>query len=502
MRQDLGAAQRHLDALRIELDDRLSALESALARPDSRSRLEELVMALARVATSEAESAAIHAALAARVETEDAAAAALAKLQGVVAAEHATAQALRGELAQAQSSLDVEREAIARLKRELEDLRSARNEASGAADRRVAELEQTLQRERERSTALDAALAQQHDATAQERATAERLWDTASTLRKELTAAQEAAQQTRQASEAAHRAALESLERRCDDAETRAVQARTERDELSDRLASLETKLAAAEQANEGLRRSVEARLAAAEAERARAADTETDRDALRSALETARQERADAERSGADAAARAEQARTERDELSGRLAVLETRLAAAEQANEDLRRSAEAASSAATVDAKSMRLLKAAAERIRVLEAQLAERERAPAEELDLAPAARKGPPVLEQAGQRARRFGFPPRTKIRIDQEDAQLVDLSMTGAQVICKTSPEVGREVIVTLPSDVAPCFGQGRLLWARREPAPGGRSPRYRVGLVFTDVDQAAIDTFIKHHSAT
>ncbi len=103
-------------------------------------------------------------------------------------------------------------------------------------------------------------------------------------------------------------------------------------------------------------------------------------------------------------------------------------------------------------------------------------------------------------QAGQHAQRFAFRPSAKILIDREEAQLVDLSLTGAQFIARTSPEVGRVVLVTLPSDAAPCFGQGRLLWARREPAPAGRPQRYRVGLMFTEVDQSAVDAFIKHHA--
>src|SRR5207245_10478222 len=44
-------AQRELDALRTELDARLSALEAALASPDSHASLEKLVLDLARVAT-------------------------------------------------------------------------------------------------------------------------------------------------------------------------------------------------------------------------------------------------------------------------------------------------------------------------------------------------------------------------------------------------------------------------------------------------------------------
>ncbi len=68
------------------------------------------------------------------------------------------------------------------------------------------------------------------------------------------------------------------------------------------------------------------------------------------------------------------------------------------------------------------------------------------------------------------------------------------------MILKTSPEVGRVVTLALLSDEAPCFAQGRLLWARREQTAKGRPFRYRVGLSFTDVDEAAVHAFIKEHS--
>ena len=109
---------------------------------------------------------------------------------------------------------------------------------------------------------------------------------------------------------------------------------------------------------------------------------------------------------------------------------------------------------------------------------------------------------PPSELTGQKARRYAFPASTNIRIDRESGQLVDLSVTGAQVICKTSPEVGRLVKLTLLSDEVPCFAEGRLLWARREQTAKGRPFRYRVGLVFTSVDEAQIEAFIKAHSVS
>ena len=63
-------ARRELDALRASLDARLAALEDALAHPDPRVSLEELVLNLARVATAEAEATAARACLEAQLDAE------------------------------------------------------------------------------------------------------------------------------------------------------------------------------------------------------------------------------------------------------------------------------------------------------------------------------------------------------------------------------------------------------------------------------------------------
>ena len=87
-----------------------------------------------------------------------------------------------------------------------------------------------------------------------------------------------------------------------------------------------------------------------------------------------------------------------------------------------------------------------------------------------------------------------------MKIDREGGLLVDLSVSGAQVICATAPEVGRVVTLTLLSDEAPCFCQGRILWARREQSGKGRPYRYPVGIAFTAIDDAAIRAFIARYA--
>ena len=97
--------------------------------------------------------------------------------------------------------------------------------------------------------------------------------------------------------------------------------------------------------------------------------------------------------------------------------------------------------------------------------------------------------------------RHEFKPPAKIKIDREGCLLVDLSVTGAQVITAASPDVGEIVTLALLSDEAPCFCEGRILWARREQTAKGRPFKYRAGIVFTASDEKEIESYVRHHAA-
>jgi hypothetical protein len=299
-----------------------------------------------------------------------------------------------------------------------------------------------------------------------ERANAERNWKDAeartaeaSAARDALAAALEAAQQEAVAAQAAgdmRAAAIDAeranAEQNQKDAEARADEASAERDDLAELLER-------AKKSVQGMRDAVEERLAAIEAKQTRKLKV------------------------WEEAEARTEAAVRERDALAAEL---------------------DAVRQTTPHDSEVVQRLEAATERIRLLELQLFERDRGPKDrDVELGPLMdAKASPPSEQAGQRAKRYEFPARTKVRIDNEAGVLTDLSVTGAQVILATSPEVGRIVTLTLLSDETPCFCQGRLLWARREQLSKGRPFRYRAGLVFTAVDEAAIEAFIKRHTVS
>ena len=304
--------------------------------------------------------------------------------------------------------------------------------------------------------------AQPRPPTLAQRATAERNWrddetraEGASAERDARTAALEAAQQQATAAQAAMAAVdaeRATAERNWRDAEARAEEASAERDEL---MALLE----AAKKSVQGMQAAVDERLAT---------------------IETKRLSKVKA---WEEAEARARAASRERDALAAELDAVRQTMS---EANPEI-----------------ARRLASANEEIRVLKLQLLESEGPGDPGVDLGSALdTTASPPSDQAGQRARRYAFPARTKVHLGHEAGVLVDLSVTGAQVILATSPEVGRIVTVTMPSDEAPCFCQGRLLWARREKPLKGRPLQYRVGLVFTAGDEAAIHAFIRRHSVS
>jgi len=333
------------------------------------------------------------------------------------------------------------------------------------AERQRAEAEHDrAEAERQRVTEAEAAVAERVAGTDAERATVEqRLRDAearaakASEERHALSATLEVAQMEAAATKAAADTRLaemeverETAERNWKDAEARAEEANIARDELT-------ALLEAAKESVQGMHAAVETRLAAIEAKRTRTAQA------------------------WEESEARARDAIRARDEMAAEL--------------ENVRKTVKH-------DPEMAERLAAATERIRILELQLFERGRGEKErDVDLGSLldAKSSKPT-EQAGKPATRHVFKPTPKVKINRDAGLLVDLSLTGAQVICANSPDVGQIITLSLLSEEAPCSCEGRLLWARREQTAKGKPFRYRAGIAFTSADQADIEAFIKHHA--
>jgi predicted nucleic acid-binding Zn-ribbon protein len=545
-------AQREIDRLRAELDARLAALEAALAAHDPRVSLEDLVLDLARVVTAEGVASAARGALEGQLGEQEraAVAASAASAAAAAAATHAAraleaeqqiSRSLQGQLEQQRAeqdrlrqSMTQERAAAAEGARELERARAAQQElvdANNSLRKLKTQLEESIEGERRRAADLETQLTQEVAEAAGRRTAAEALEQRCVRLKSQHRAAVGAASEAmrerdelakalvglrqevlaahasveaRASSADAERAAVEQswkeAEARRAAAERSAKEAQAARTVAERNSKEADAARAAAEnnlKEAEAGRAAAERHLKEADVARAVAERGSKESDAARAAAERESKEaqaaRALAERNWKDAEARAKVLSAERDELAGRLE------SAKKSAKTELE---EARQPVVDAGAETARQLESANERIRLLELQRFERERAPRDyDVDLVPALETKPsPLSDLTGQRARRYTFPPRTKVHLGREAAVLVDVSVTGAQVICATSPEVGRIVTVTLASDEAPCFCEGRLLWAQREQSAKNRPFRYRIGLVFTALDEASLRAYIERHS--
>jgi hypothetical protein len=99
----------------------------------------------------------------------------------------------------------------------------------------------------------------------------------------------------------------------------------------------------------------------------------------------------------------------------------------------------------------------------------------------------------------RRASRQAFNEDVQVQIDGSATMLVDLSMTGAQVISPTALKPNRMVKVSLPMGDTSVTCRGKIVWARLEPPSANRSLCYRAGVLFTTPDEAALQVFITHH---
>jgi chromosome segregation ATPase len=492
-------ARRELDTLRADLEVRLIALETALARPDQHDSIDTLVFDLARAATVEAEAAASRAMLAAQIEAQE---------------RSGTADALR--------DLEAERTASAMLRAELDDQRSRFDADLAQARQEQQEMSARLAAlERDLAAAQQDLAARQRDlAAAQRDATeARHLADTRSADLSSARDAAGAAQVEAAARVKTLEAKVRTLEAQAADAE-RVRREAVSRAETSDVLAR-ET-LARVSNA-EAWGRDVETRLQAAEARaardeaRVRDADARADlaakaREALQAERDTLSRERdtlqkeRDALQQARDTMQKERDARqNERDALAAEIDALK-QAGAREQAHALAREQEQAAGRSAeaqTIAGYEQRLA-AADERIRILELQLFQRDRPEPGVADEELSGMLGvsAPAPFKPTRAASRYSFRSGVNVEIDGRLGALVDLSTTGAQVLAADALEEGREAELRLMSDEIPTVCRGRVVWLRIEPRSPRQPLRYRAGILFTQVDVGAVEAFIIRYAAT
>jgi len=103
----------------------------------------------------------------------------------------------------------------------------------------------------------------------------------------------------------------------------------------------------------------------------------------------------------------------------------------------------------------------------------------------------------ALDQRGtRRAPRFRLAHDVDVSIDGNPAQLVDVSVMGAQVVSASILKPNQRVRVSLPEAPRPIRLSAGIAWASFEMPKGKPAPQYRAGLEFLDADPAALQRFI------
>ena len=104
-----------------------------------------------------------------------------------------------------------------------------------------------------------------------------------------------------------------------------------------------------------------------------------------------------------------------------------------------------------------------------------------------------------LEQEGwdaiRLATRYSFSTPIDVTVNGSPALLMDLSVSGCGLRTSAALKTGAVVRLQLPDEPAPLPCQGQVAWVREEAA--GR----RVGVQFTQADEAALEVFIIMHAA-
>jgi PilZ domain-containing protein len=105
---------------------------------------------------------------------------------------------------------------------------------------------------------------------------------------------------------------------------------------------------------------------------------------------------------------------------------------------------------------------------------------------------------PSLDQRGtRRAPRFKMAGRVDVMIDGRTSVVVDLSTTGAQVLCSVALRPNQEVALAWPGQAE---FHAKVAWTSFD-MKGEGGLQFRAGIDFVDADPAAVSTFLQHHKA-
>lgn len=105
-----------------------------------------------------------------------------------------------------------------------------------------------------------------------------------------------------------------------------------------------------------------------------------------------------------------------------------------------------------------------------------------------------------IDHCGTRAtQRFQMKKHIEVKIDGESSQLVNLSLTGAQVVMPARLQPKQNVRLTLVDGLTEARFRAMVAWSALE--LGHTVARYRAGIIFIDPDTSIIQAFCLRHGA-
>ncbi|HUP39324.1 MAG TPA: PilZ domain-containing protein, partial [Vicinamibacterales bacterium] len=496
IRESLEQQQTASVAQRREFDAAVAAVEAERARA---SAMEEQV-AHAR-AQGESERASLISELAdarAALESERRESAQLLQTSSELEQQLATARgdvvASRGELDAARRDVETVRAELEAARRELDATRGELEATRGQLDATQGQLDATQGQLDATRGELDATRGEldatrgeldatrgERDATRDERDAAKRDLDDARREIDGIRADSDARTQTLSRSQADQELALKAAQDSARGAEARLEQAVRERDDAQNVAADLRQQLQAAEGVigeRDALKRELQA---AQEAQHARDAADE---------LETARKTLPDIE---FDADSDTVVDLTSMSKEEERQLAIENRIRALELALRDAETRAESAELELDLQRRAAPARKAAPsfEPLPPLEV-VAPAPAVAAEVTDASTAE-----VFRGPARAAKRVQFKGETEIQVDGVPGKLVDLSVTGAQLLTAAAMKPNRLIKVTLPMGDTSIACKAKVMWSRLEPRSG--QLWYRAGVSFTSADQLSLETFIDQY---
>jgi hypothetical protein len=113
---------------------------------------------------------------------------------------------------------------------------------------------------------------------------------------------------------------------------------------------------------------------------------------------------------------------------------------------------------------------------------------------------ATEEAPRSLDWHGtRRAARHRIRQGVEIQLDGNAANVVDLSVIGAQVVSATILRPNQRVRISVPTDEFMMRFRGAVAWAKFELPQPTEPPRYRAGIEFLDADLAAMEDYCNRH---